>query len=438
MSEVSGSRSLKANRFLELEGLRGLAALVVVVYHMILMFYPGIAYGNSPTLAPVHNSRIENILYGNPLNVFLSGGFAVAIFFVLSGFVLSIGFFQTGNYSIVKKLASKRYVRLMLPALASVLLACTLLLLGAAVNKPNVVEITHSGSLAGLWGFEPNLLNALWQGVCSIFTSGENSYNPVLWTMKYEFIGSFIIFLTLLVFGKSKYRAVTYGALLLSLLNSWYVGFIFGLILADLYAHRHSVFERLNKGWMYLVLGMGLVIGGYPILSPEGTFYSKFYISMWNTEQNAAFYMSIGAAVVVISVLSLSRLSKVLSMPAVSGLGKYTYSLYLTHLPILLTVCTSFFVLFSRSYGLKRSVALSVILTVPVIISAAWLFEKYIDSPSVKLAGYVSDIYLGKRDLNVKERVLQVRYKLVSTTNIIKMRLVSVLFSRRSVEGEAE
>jgi len=95
--------SVKQNRFMELEGLRVIAAIVVVLYHAALIFYPGYFYGVGTPWAPVQNMFLEDNLYQNPLSGLLSGTFAVGIFFVLSGFVLSIGFFQKKDINIIKK-----------------------------------------------------------------------------------------------------------------------------------------------------------------------------------------------------------------------------------------------------------------------------------------------------------------------------------------------
>lgn len=96
---------MQKKRFNELEGLRGVAAVVVALYHFLLAFYAIAFFG--PAAGSVQNMRFEDNLYGNPIMVFLSGTFAVGIFFVLSGFVLSIAFFQTKKSEVVKKLATK-------------------------------------------------------------------------------------------------------------------------------------------------------------------------------------------------------------------------------------------------------------------------------------------------------------------------------------------
>ncbi len=123
------------------------------------------------------------------------------------GFVLSIGFLSKGKKIILQKLALKRYLRLMIPALASIMLAWLLITLGLSHNA-QAQAITQSSWLAQMWNFTPNFFDALQQGTWGIFATGEDSYNPVLWTMMFEFIGSMIFFFVLSLFGGMKHRRI--------------------------------------------------------------------------------------------------------------------------------------------------------------------------------------------------------------------------------------
>lgn len=419
---------------MELEGVRGLAAIVVVIYHALIMFYPGIAYGKHPGLAPMQNMRFEDNLYGNPLNVFLSGGFAVALFFVLSGFVLSIAYFQTNKESIIKRLASKRYLRLMIPALVSVMLVWILLSLGLGANKQAVVDIAHSGSLDKIWVMTPNFFDALKEGTLLVYTQSGSGYNAVLWTMYYEFIGSFIVFITLLVFGASKYRWMAYIALGIATFGSWFFAVILGMILAD--AYHQNFLKRIaeKKVALYGLLGTGLLAGGYPILSPEGTFYQALRIPLLTDDQNTAIYLSIGALFVIITVLYLPLLNKVFSLPRISVLGRYTYSLYLTHTLVLYTVGASLFVYLAGNMGINRAALLSMALTVPFIVLATWLFEKYIDAPSVRFANYFSDICYGRKTLSLQEKRAQL--KTYTFTSVVYFRQYVYMLRTRREDAE--
>ena len=84
-------------RILSLESVRGLAAFAVVLSHLVMAFADPY-----PTGRP---ARIETL--PNPLPILLElvyrpirdGQFAVMVFFVLSGVVLSQGYFQRGRFA---------------------------------------------------------------------------------------------------------------------------------------------------------------------------------------------------------------------------------------------------------------------------------------------------------------------------------------------------
>jgi len=410
---------------MELEGLRVIAAIVVVLYHAALIFYPGYFYGVGTPWAPVQNMFLEDNLYQNPLSGLLSGTFAVGIFFVLSGFVLSIGFFQKKDINIIKKLAAKRYFRLMLPALASVLIAWFIIATGLADTMAQTVAITQSGWLGRLWTFPPDFISAIHQGLIGVFVNGQVNYNPVLWTIRHEFIGSFIIFGSLLLFASSRHRWVVYAILLFAFSTSWLLGFITGMILADIYVNRQDVYRKLNSKYTYLAIAAGVVLAGYPAGVVTSFIYKSLQVDwLQGTTQYQSFYTAVGATILVAGILSLPRLKSFFAHPKISGFSKYTYSLYLIHMPVLFTVCTGSFVLFITKFGFHTSSVLAIATMLVALIGATYLFEKYIDAPSIKFSSYCTDIYLGKRDLKLN---------LISTWIWFK-NVKSMLMPQREVE----
>ena len=74
-----------------LNGLRGVAAFQVVIHHFILAFYPALFSG--PDIQTHMAGGIEVSASGSVFNLLWDGNFAVCIFFILSGFVLSHKFF---------------------------------------------------------------------------------------------------------------------------------------------------------------------------------------------------------------------------------------------------------------------------------------------------------------------------------------------------------
>lgn len=386
---------MQKNRYWELEGLRGVAAIVVAAYHNLLAFYALAFLGQNSGFVVGQHMRYEDNFYGSPIAVFLSGTFAVAIFFVLSGFVLSIGFFQTGKLEIVKKLAAKRYLRLMLPALASILIAFILLSLHLS-HAQLAASITQSGWLSGAWGFVPNLIDAIQGGVYGIFIQSGNIYNNALWTMAIEFTGSFIVFGFLALFSKSKYKVIFYIFLLIATFNTWFMGFVLGMILADLYS-KDIIKQKVRKWFVFVpALVIGLFLGGYPLFGDNNTIYHYIFPHVLDINW-VIVSLSIGATILILIVLSTAQVAGLFANKFVSKLGKYTFSLYLVHLSILYTLTTAIFLVLDKKIGLgyNMSAVLAIISSIPVVLTATILFEKYVDSQSIKLSSYVGGVLLG-------------------------------------------
>ena len=94
-----------AGKIIPLEALRGAAALVVVVHHFVLGFLPfyhGILPGTLSDLA----------LAGSSAFVMINGTGAVIVFFVLSGYVLSLKGRRPDAVSAILDTALKRWLRL--------------------------------------------------------------------------------------------------------------------------------------------------------------------------------------------------------------------------------------------------------------------------------------------------------------------------------------
>ena len=72
------------------DGVRGLACLMVILSHLSLIFFPYVFSGRVSEM----RSDIEYYIYHSPLTFFYSGTSAVFIFFTLSGFILTYACFS--------------------------------------------------------------------------------------------------------------------------------------------------------------------------------------------------------------------------------------------------------------------------------------------------------------------------------------------------------
>src|SRR5215472_16570432 len=110
-----------------LEAIRGGAALVVVVWHVCVGFFP---------------YSLNGWWQGSPLNLFMNGHSAVQLFFVLSGYVLTRRYFESGNNRILLRGAVKRWPRLMGPVLLVVLASYMLF-------KLDLYQFEQAGAVSG-------------------------------------------------------------------------------------------------------------------------------------------------------------------------------------------------------------------------------------------------------------------------------------------------
>ena len=112
----------------------------------------------------------------------------------------------------------KRYLRLSIPIAASVLLGYALMRAGLLTSAAGA-ELSHSDWLKTYWSFPPSLVGALQDAAYRVIFLGEFRFNPPLWTMKIEFIGSLITFAfyALMPVGSSWRKALHYTIAIVSI-----------------------------------------------------------------------------------------------------------------------------------------------------------------------------------------------------------------------------
>jgi peptidoglycan/LPS O-acetylase OafA/YrhL len=207
-------------RFRFLDGLRGWAAVVVLLHHL---FVDGL---------PANSLMADRVLWAKVF--FLNGILAVSVFFVISGFSLSIRYLETGDGKALSRIAAGRYVRLALPIIAICALTYGLLISGLippAAQRPPPLDqfLTFTPTIEGLLGFS----------LVKVFVaySGAESYDPPLWTMAYEFFGSFMVFALIACVRPSRVRTLLLAVLLLLLtaLQTYFALFVAGILIADLF-----------------------------------------------------------------------------------------------------------------------------------------------------------------------------------------------------------
>lgn len=367
-----------------LDGLRGLAAFAVVLNHFVLAFYPALFSGTDPH---THLSAgKEFFLSGTMFNIFYNGNFAVCIFFILSGFVLSHKFLVQKDHEIITEAAVKRYVRLVIPVSVSVFLAFVLMKFSLFYNQQAAV-VSGSNWLSGFWSFTPTFQSALDQTFLGAFFTNVFEYNATLWTIAFEFMGSFLIFGFLALFGTMKNRSWAYLVAIMLFFQTYYLAFILGILLSDLLAHRNSLVRQFDKSKLLrtLLLLIGLFLGSYPTgRFVDGTMYG--FLQNGFIANPAVFYNVIGAFFVIIVLLDSKRMQKIFSFKFFLFLGEISFAMYLLHFIIIGSFASFVFlkVVPYLSYG--YAVLSSFMLSVALIFLVSRLMYLYVDINAVNLS----------------------------------------------------
>ncbi len=380
-------------KMLFLDGLRGTAAFIVVLAHFFQVFLPSVFEGNP---AIVHFA-FETPASRTPFNILFNGNFSVCIFFVLSGYVLSYRFFQRKQNTIVYSSAARRYFRLAVPAFVSALLAFAVIKLGLGYFA-DVSAVTKS-SMTDPYNLDPTVGTLLKEGLYNTFFTYGSQFNPVLWTMTYELFGSFLIYAFLLLFGRFRIRFIVYPILIYYFLDSYFLGFILGLLLSDLQNSGKNWLHLIGRPWInVLLMAAGTYIGSFPYVNWVDTVYEPL---VWNqpTFGFFIFYHVIGAFFIMTAVLNSKWMQALFGSKPFAYLGKVSFSLYLVHFT---TICTFSSYLFLRLSGyLPYGVNLTatVLISFVIIFAVAHLMYRYVDQATIEfLSKHSTRIFNRSRD----------------------------------------
>ncbi len=376
-----------------IEGVRGLAAIIVVLHHYTLAFYPALNFGNSDQ-AHIGTGGIELALARTPFNILYNGGFAVCIFFILSGYVLSNAYHQHNDPKILIQYTIKRYFRLLVPVGVSILLAYIFIRIGF-MNNTGLGDVTKTNEwLIGAFDKDGGFYDVLKNVFVDVFFFHDNKYNPVLWTMTYELLGSFLIFGFLLLTHPVKYKMSLYILLILALLftdNNFYAAFIIGVLLNKYIWQKQELAFSIPRWVIVAILMIGLFLSSYPICNdPDKTMYGFITFSFLT---NYDFYHVIGSFLVMFTILNSEKLKALLSGKIVSYVGKISFSFYLLHFIILCSLSCYLFKVFYPVCGYNVSVILSWLLSIPVIALTSHWYYKWIDRSGIKASEKVLGLF---------------------------------------------
>ncbi len=372
-----------------LEGLRGVAALIVVFHHFVLLFYPALNYGNGT------NTTLNTIAI-TPLNIFYNGDFAVCLFFVLSGYVLSYKYILTNDPYIILGYSVKRYFRLM-PLIASSVLLIFLLSRLNSFHTQKLDDYLHLGDwLTGMFNGDASFVAVLKNIFYGIFFFGDNSYNPVVWSMGIEFIGSMLLFAFLLLNHKIKPKWILFILILLLaiyLKRYYYIAFLLGYGLC--YLDQKELFKIKSIILKIVLLIAGIMCASYPADWQH-----------WNTSIYAfmtfegidlySFYHVLGSGILLVLIIQHTASKNFFSLKPILFLGKISFAMYLFHLIVLILITQTVFSSLHTGLNYSLCVIIVIAIAMPLILLVSYFAERIIDQPALKLANGIEKWVLEK------------------------------------------
>jgi len=345
----------------------------VVVLHHCLLVVPGLSAAYLPGGTVPPGLRWATF---SPLHLFWAGGEAVMVFFVLSGLVLTLAVERSARFR-WRSYYPSRAVRLYLPVIASVLLALALALLvprGSGSGRSTWTALHDS---------PPTLLGIL--GDMTLLP-GTDYLNSPLWSLRWEVLFSLLLPLYVTIARRSGrwwplLGLVTIGAselgVLLDVAPITYMPvFMLGCLVGTRYdsisRRAASLREEHPRSTAVLLVASALGL--------TSAWWSQPLLGAGSTAASWPVVLVAAALVVVLSVVS-PTLARTLQSRAWAWLGTISFSLYLTHEPIVVTIALLL---------PPDAVGWTTLLALPLSLLAAQAFFALVERPSHQLAAKVA------------------------------------------------
>ncbi|WP_407174528.1 acyltransferase family protein [Bradyrhizobium sp. STM 3562] len=365
-----------------LDGLRGVAALTVLISHTIMTVIPAII-----TLQPndsLADPALVQFAIGvgkSPIGLLWNGNSAVCIFFVLSGYVMAD--FAAGTRLGFTAQIVRRYVRLALPILLISTFAYLLLRFGLFHNA-QASKILGSAWLGHWYQFGPSGRVMAFEALIGTFLTGSAEYNCNIWTMRTELVGSLYI-LTIGAIGRNaRERAVLYALFGAVFYSEYVLLFVIGALFREFHGKIH---DRASPTWLpILAFAIGCYFCSMPDALPNDPLpWYDLLMPRIFTLDNARYWHSIGASLLVFGVLHSFAVQRLFSSTVAQFLGRISFTLYLMHIPLLCSF-TAWLVLLMQGQGVAVIAAVCFPTTIAVCVVAAALATPFVDGQAIRIS----------------------------------------------------
>lgn len=316
------------NRLHYLDGIRGWAATIVVFGH---------------TMGGVIAIDAPNFVNHQWMSFFTNAHLAVLVFFVLSGYVLSVSqIYSSKRNTAVSTVA--RLFRLALPILFVSLVAYIMMRLNLFFNVQAATNDISKSWLGTFFRFEPSLPGVFSFSFFDVFFAYDTptSYNSSLWTMPIEMAGSILIYSYIAIFRTEKFNWIISSILIVYFYfySPFMFCFMVGYVLAEL--------KKINN----------LYLSGRNEIPLIFIFFAMIYLDTYHRPVDEIIQAL--EAVVFVVVISYSKtLSSLFSSRASRFMGRISFSLYLVQILVICSWSSYMKILLSNS-GININIAASI------------------------------------------------------------------------------
>lgn len=428
-----------------LDGVRGLAAFLVMSNHFGFEFLTEIVSApfGAELLVDFNHDGVYYYTKGTRLwepwrlpflrLLVCAGDGQVAIFFVLSGFVLSWGplkKIRADNYDkLAQTLGSsviRRWFRLYLPCIA----VSSLSMLDIIIRQDHTLWT----AVKEIWTFTMESVRWSQPYVIGYQFSilAVHRYNYVMWTIPFEWGGSVFIYIMMLALGRiASYPRRTCIFLLVALHachEAYWPMWLFasGLLLAD-YVQQVGGFSQLTQrtsrrasvSWSILLI-IGLYLLGFDLASDTVTTPGYSWLedlpipSAYSLgTKSGRFWWAWGGILTVVSSSHLSYVRALFESRHIQYLGKISFMLYLIHVLLAIAIGHPIRNYLYGAFATKEhnsALNADVFITTPLMnftiyailwsvcavfsMTVAHFLEIYVDRPCTKIGKIVDDLLL--------------------------------------------
>ncbi|KAF1809003.1 hypothetical protein P152DRAFT_172989 [Eremomyces bilateralis CBS 781.70] len=334
------------------DGLRGIAAFIVVSGHVLTAFAPEI---HAPSNAADEPPTLMQLPF---FRLLIAGRAAVALFFLITGYVNTLGPLVKAKaagvdvaFSGLSKNALKRPAQLILPAFFATLISWGLANVGAYKMGKHIDATWIRQGYHAPGTSISSAIYSLFHAEASTWTEGWNEYDGIQWAMIVLLEGSMIVYLTLLATLPVTPKARRVGFLAVYFYG-WIAGtaqktmnVAFGMLLADLHVEVGADAALLPAPFPIISLVLGLFLCSFPQDAPDRTAWTRIMVNMMSPITPAEadirkYWDSIGACLIVLGVYSSPNARRILSHRFFNFLGRVSLPVYLIHNQLMKTVLT--------------------------------------------------------------------------------------------------